>query len=142
MIPGPLAVVLGLLPPLGALAAAMRAFRRRAWHAYRTYALASCLSSLFTIVVIGYVVFLGRSGGVDEGFARMRFGLCCGGLQIFTLGTALMAGIFASVLIKRRNDDGRPGVAAGRPMLAVFSVFLLVLLAVFLVIVDLKGRAL
>jgi hypothetical protein len=139
MIPGPLAILLGLAAPLLALGLAMRAFRRRAWHLYRAYSMASCISSLFTIIVISYVAFLGRSGVVDQGFARMHFGISCGGLQIFTAGTMVVAAILASALIKRRIDDSRSETPAGRPMLAVFSVFLLVLLGVALVTVHLKG---
>jgi hypothetical protein len=141
MIPGALAIPLSLLPPAAALGFAIRAFKRRSWRTYRNFAMASTLSSLFTLVVILYVVFLGRSGGMHEAMGRMRLGLCCGGIPIFTLTVTLISLALGMLLIGRRTDDGRPEPTVGRPMLAVFSVLLLTLLGVATVIIEIRGRS-
>jgi hypothetical protein len=139
MLPGLLAIPLALIGPLAALVLAVRAFKRRAWRFYRNFAMASVLSSLFTLLVVLYVIFLGRSGGFLEGASRMRLGVCCGGLPIFSLTVVIVSSVLGTILIGRRTDEGRPEATVGQPMLVVFAVLLLTLLAVALVVIEVHG---
>ena len=141
MLPGPVAVLLGIAPPLIALLLACRLFRERAWSQYRAVALASSLSSLFTVIVITYVVFLGRADGVEQGFSQMKFGLQTGALQIFTMATAVVVWIFAASMKRGRTQEARGDASPGRPMHVVFSLLLLVLLGVALVAVNMQGTS-
>lgn len=140
MIPGFIAVPLAIAAPVIAIAFAIQAFKRRSWRAYRILATASSVSSLFTLVVIGYVAFFGRSEELGEAMTRMRLGLCYGGLPAFTATVALMTAGLGAALIRRRTDEGRPEATVGRPMQAVISVMLIALLTLALTFVAIQGR--
>jgi hypothetical protein len=139
MLPGPIAVLLAVFGPAGALILSLRAFRRRSWRTYRNLAMASSLSSLFCLVVVAYVIFLGRGGGFHGGLMRLRLGLAYGGIQIFTFAVVSISAALGTVLIGRRTDEERADAPVGRPMLAVFSVLLMTLLTVSLIVIETEG---
>lgn len=139
MLPGSIAVFLALFGPLGALLLALHAFRRRSWRTYRNLAMASCLSSLFCLVVVGYVIFLGRGAGFHGGLMRLRLGLGYGGIQIFTFAVVSISAALGTVLIGRRTDEERADAPVGRPMMAVFAVLLVTVLAVSLIVIEMEG---
>ena len=101
--------------------------------------MASSLSSLFCLVVVGYVIFLGRGSGFHGGLMRMRLGLGYGGVQIFSFAVVSISAALGTILIGRRTDEERADAPVGRPMLAVFAVLLATLLAVSLVIIEMEG---
>ena len=142
MLPGPFAVILALVGPLAALLLAVQAFKRRSWRTYRNFATASSLSSLFCLVVVAYVIFLGRGTGFHGGLVRMRLGLACGGIQIFIFAVVSLSAAIGTALVGRRTDEERSETPVGKPMQVVFSVLLLTLLTIALVVIEIQGRTL
>jgi len=142
MLPGPIAVILALVGPAVALLLAIQAFKRRSWRTYRNFATASSLSSLFCLVVIAYVIFLGRGTGFQGGLVRMKLGLNYGGIQIFILAVVTLSAAIGTALVGRRTDEDRAEAPVGRPMQAVFSIVLLALLMIALVVIEVQGRPL